>query len=132
LKNVNRLPLAAGEELDEFLGRLHETVQNAMQISPSAWQGAQRRLQSVLGATMLAALTADSQHFLTAAEVFFAASQGVPEIDLALIIVEYAKAVENELRDKLAQPFSNQLDRRNWRGPVELREAAVPFRGQGT
>ena len=97
--------------MDSILDQLNNLVQQGSKIQPAAWRSASYRAISELGTDVFNNLHPDSQHFLTTAEVFYAASENVAsEMDASPIAVEYAKVVETELRNRFLPALARGLE----------------------
>ena len=105
------------EAIESLLNRVHDLTQKEAQLSPRAIRDAEQRLIDELGSETFQKLRPDSRNFLETAEAFYYASERVAsEIDAALITVEYAKAVETELRNRFPSKIVEELRKTNYRG----------------
>ena len=105
------------EVIEDLSNRVHDLAQKEAQLSPRAIGDADQRLIDELGSETFDKLLPDSRLFLETAEAFYYASERVAsEIDAALIAVEYAKAVETELRTRFLSKIAEELGKTNYRG----------------
>ena len=102
--------------MDRILDQLNNLVQQGSRIQPAALRSASDKVISELGNEVFSELHPDSRHFLTTAEVFYAASENVAtEMDASPIAIEYAKVVETELHHRFLPALVRGLAASNWR-----------------
>ncbi|MEA3335487.1 MAG: hypothetical protein U9R25_06215 [Chloroflexota bacterium] len=117
---------------DDLFENLHNLVQEGSRIQPSFWRAAHGRVLVELGEEVYGNLESDSQHFLLTAETFYHASPDVAtDIDSALIAVEYAKVVENELKKRLLEELVVYLTKRKYSGALQGRKQIKKYGKNG-
>jgi tetratricopeptide (TPR) repeat protein len=120
-------------DMNALVDQLHDIAQHQTRISPASLQRARQRMVAELGEVTFGALLPESQHFLTTAEVLYSASEDLAEhIDSGPIVVEYAKAVEAELRNRVLRPLAELLERMNFQGELFVGRNPIEYRNRST
>jgi hypothetical protein len=120
-------------DMNALVEQLHDIAQHQTRISPAALHRARQRLVAELGEVTFGALLPESQHFLTTAEVLFSASEDLAElIDSGSIVVEYAKVVEVELRNRFLPDLARLLRKIDFQGELYIGNKIFEYRGPYT
>jgi hypothetical protein len=120
-------------DMNALLDELHDIAQHQTRVSPAALQRARQGLVAELGEVTFGALQPESQHLLTTAEVLFSASEDLAElIDSGCIVVEYAKAVEAELRQGVLLVLAGLLTRMDCQDDLLIGRSLIEYRGRNT
>ena len=79
------------------------------------------RIDTELGQDIFGQLLPDSQHYVATAEAIFWATEAFADrMDAALIAVEYAKAIETEIRGRFLPALVRFLDAKDYRGSLSI------------
>ena len=120
--------------MDSILDQPNNLVQEGSKIQPAALRSASYRAINELGTDVFNDLHPDSQHFLTTAETLYAASDNVAsEMDSSFVVIEYAKVVETELRNRFLPVLARGLEAERFKDKLRAgREEIRPeFRSGG-